>query len=88
MAHAHAPPQSASIPGTLFFILTGFYISDLPPGSLGYVNLLGLVLIAPLASISAPLGAKYAHSLPKKILTRIFAIFLFLTSIRMYLELF
>ena len=77
-----------SIPGTLFFILTGFYISDLPPGSLGYVNLLGLVLIAPLASISAPLGAKYAHSLPKKILTRIFAIFLFLTSIRMYLELF
>ncbi|MEC7734742.1 MAG: sulfite exporter TauE/SafE family protein [Pseudomonadota bacterium] len=77
-----------SIPGTLFFILTGFHIANLPPMSLGYVNILGLLLIAPLAAISAPLGAKYAHSLPKKILTRIFAIFLLFTSVRMYLELF
>ena len=77
-----------SIPGTLFFILTGLFVANLPPGSLGYVNLLGLVLIAPLAALSAPFGAKYAHSLPKKILTRLFAIFLFFTSIRMYLEIF
>ena len=77
-----------SIPGTLFFILTGLFVADLPPGSLGYVNLLGLILIAPLAAISAPIGAKYAHSLPKKTLTRLFAIFLLFTSIRMYLELF
>ena len=77
-----------SIPGTLFFILTGLFVADLPPGSLGYVNLLGLILIATLAAISAPIGAKYAHSLPKKTLTRLFAIFLLFTSIRMYLELF
>ena len=51
-------------------------------------NLLGLILIAPLAALSAPFGAKYAHSLPKKTLTRLFAIFLLFTSIRMYLELF
>ena len=77
-----------SIPGTIFFILTGMFASDLPPGSLGYVNLFGLVLIAPLASLSAPFGAKYAHSLPKKTLTKIFAFFLLITSIRMYIELF
>ena len=77
-----------AIPGTLFFVITGMYVANLPPGSLGYVNLFGLLLIAPLAALSAPIGAKYAHSLPKKTLTRLFAVFLLLTSIRMNLELF
>lgn len=77
-----------SIPGTIFFILIGMFVSDLPPGSFGYVNLFGLALIAPLASLSAPLGAKYAHSLSKKTLTKLFAFFLLITSIRMYIELF
>ena len=72
-----------SIPGTLFFVLTGMFVANLPPGSFGYVNLFGLLLIAPLAALSAPIGAKYAHSLPKKTLTRLFAVFLLLTSIRM-----
>ena len=40
-----------SIPGTLFFIITGLFVANLPPGSLGYVNLLGLILIAPLAAL-------------------------------------
>ena len=75
-----------AIPGTFFFIISGLFVDNLPPMSLGYVNILGLILIAPLSTLSAPLGARYAHSLPKKTLTRIFALFLLLTSLRMFLE--
>ena len=77
-----------AIPGTFFFIITGLRVEGLPPGSLGYVNLIGLVLIAPISTFAAPIGARSAHNLNKKILTNIFAIFLLFTSIRMFLEIF
>ena len=77
-----------AIPGTLFFIITGWGIEGLPPGSLGYVNLIGLILIAPISTLAAPIGARSAHNLKKNILTNIFAIFLLFTSIRMFLEIF
>jgi uncharacterized membrane protein YfcA len=77
-----------AIPGTLFFIITGWNVQNLPPGSLGYVNIIGLLLIAPISSLSAPIGARSAHNLNKKFLTNIFAFFLLLTSARMFLEIF
>lgn len=77
-----------AIPGTLFFIITGWSVDNLPPGSVGYVNLIGLILIAPISTIAAPIGARSAHSLNKRVLTNIFAIFLLFTSIRMFLEIF
>ena len=75
-----------AIPGTLFFIITGWGEESLPPGSLGYVNLIGLILIAPISTIAAPIGARSAYNLNKKVLTNIFAIFLLFTSVRMFLE--
>jgi uncharacterized membrane protein YfcA len=75
-----------AIPGTLFFIITGWGEESLPPGSLGYVNLIGLILIAPISTFAAPIGARSAYNLNKKVLTNIFAIFLLFTSVRMFLE--
>ena len=77
-----------AIPGTIFFIITGWNNENLPLGSLGYVNIIGLLLIAPISSYAAPIGAKSANKLDKKILTNIFAIFLLITSARMFLEIF
>lgn len=71
------------IPGTIGFILTGWNAAPLPPFSLGYVNLLAVAAILPTSMAAAPWGARLAHSLDTRLLRRAFAVFLFLTSVRM-----
>lgn len=72
-----------AIPGTLGFMITGLDVIGRPPLSLGYVSLLGLILTAPTAMITAPKGARLAHTINQKLLRRAFAAFLLLTSARM-----
>jgi uncharacterized membrane protein YfcA len=57
-------------------------------GSLGYVNLLGFVLIAPTTVAAAPLGAWLAHSLSKRHLSIVFGTFLLIVSVRMLVQTF
>ncbi len=73
-----------SIPGTAGFILAGLGDPRLPPGSLGYVNLVGFACIAPATFLTAPLGARIAHSLSKRRLGLLFGVFLLLVSLRMF----
>jgi len=72
-----------SVPATIGFIWAGWGNSQLPPFSLGYVNLVGVALIVPSSMIAAPWGVKLAHSIPPLLLKRLFALFLALTSARM-----
>ncbi len=72
------------VPGTLGFMAGGFGAAGLPPLSLGYVSLVGLLLIAPASVLAAPFGARLAHKMDTKLLKRIFAVFLGFTSIRMF----
>lgn len=72
------------VPGTLGFIIGGWNAPNLPPGSFGFVSLVGLALIAPTSMLCAPLGAKLAHRLNTKMLRRVFAVFLGVTSLRMF----
>lgn len=66
-----------ALAGTLSNIYFGMRAGDLPPGSLGFIYLPALFVIA-LASVStAPLGAKTAHSLPVKSLKKVFAVMLY-----------
>ncbi|CAN0507387.1 unnamed protein product, partial [Laminaria digitata] len=67
----------------LGFIVTGWCIEALPEASVGHVNLLGLVLIAPFTSLTAPLGVKLAHKLSPRALKLAFAFFLFATAARL-----
>lgn len=71
------------IPGTIGFLLSGLGQDDLPPGSVGYVNLIGLALILPCSVVAAPWGARIAHAIDPGKLRAAFAVFLFLTSARM-----
>ena len=73
-----------SLPGTAGFILTGWQDPRLPPASLGYVNLLGLVAIAPTTVLAAPLGARIAHAFPAKRLSMLFGLFLVVVSMRLF----
>jgi uncharacterized membrane protein YfcA len=77
-----------AVPGTLGFIYTGWGNPFTPIASLGYVNLIGFVLIIPTTIAFAPLGAKLAHALPRRHLSLLFGLFLFLVAVRMALRAF
>ncbi len=72
-----------SLPATFGFILGGQGHPSLPIGSLGYVNVIGLLIISPVTVLSTPLGAKIAHSLSQRNLSIAFGIFLFMVGVRM-----
>jgi uncharacterized membrane protein YfcA len=72
-----------SVPGTIGAILAGWYAGGLPPYSLGYVNLLGFLLIAPVSFFMAPAGAHLAHLTDKNRLRMVFALFIAITAARM-----
>ncbi len=56
-----------TIAGTIGFVLAGLpHQASLPPLSLGFVSLIGLVLMAPVSSFVAPYGARLAHKLSRR----------------------
>ena len=72
-----------SVPATLAYVLSG-WTEDLPlPGQLGYVNVLGFLIIAPVTTWIAPSGARLAHRLSRATLSRAFGVFLLLVAGRM-----
>jgi len=75
-----------TIPGTIGFILAGISNQISLPLSLGYVSLVGLLMITPLTMIGAPLGVRFAHHLSKNKLNFIFGLFILIMSLRFFLE--
>jgi uncharacterized membrane protein YfcA len=75
------------LPGMIGFIWAGQGAVGLPPLSLGYVNLIGLALIAPLTILAAPWGANLTHAVSHKTLMHLFAFFLIVTSAQMFRQL-
>lgn len=72
-----------SIVGTLGYVLAGLpHQALLPPLSIGFVSLLGVVVMAPVSSFVAPYGARLAHALPRRQLEIGFAIFLLIVCAR------
>jgi uncharacterized membrane protein YfcA len=78
-----------SIPGALGYIYAGWPKMDiLPPLSLGYVSLIGLLLFIPTSIWTAPIGARLAHRLSKRKLEVAFGIFLLVVCARFFWSLF
>jgi uncharacterized membrane protein YfcA len=73
-----------SLPGTVGFMISGFDDPRLPPGSIGYVNLIGFALISPMTFLAAPLGAAIAHRLSRRHLSLLFGLFLVIVAARMF----
>jgi uncharacterized membrane protein YfcA len=66
-----------ALAGTLSYVWAGRNLPQMPPGSLGYLYLPGLLVIS-LASMSmAPLGARTAHRMDIRPLKRVFALVLY-----------
>ncbi|TQN07219.1 putative membrane protein YfcA [Acidovorax temperans] len=66
-----------ALANVLGYVISGQSVTSLPAGSLGYVWLPALGVIATCSVLTAPLGAKAAHNLPVKKLKRVFASLLF-----------
>jgi uncharacterized membrane protein YfcA len=76
-----------AIPATLGFGWAGWQAAGLPPGSLGYVNLLGTAMIVPASVLAAPLGVRLAHGISRRKLELAFATFLALVALRFLVSL-
>lgn len=70
--------------GAIGFTLMGLGKTGLPYGSLGYVNIPALIIVGTMSILTAPLGARWAHSLNEKNLKRLFGVYLILVSIAMF----
>lgn len=78
-----------TIAGAIGYMLAGLpHQAQMPPFSVGFVSLIGFVLIAPISSYAAPYGARLAHALSKRQLEIGFGSFLLLISVRFLVSLF
>jgi uncharacterized membrane protein YfcA len=77
-----------TIAGTLGYLIAGLpHQAQLPPLSLGFVSVIGVIMIAPISSWIAPLGARLAHALPRRRLEIGFGVFLIAASLRFVISL-
>ena len=76
-----------ALPGIIGFAWAGWGVEGLPPFSVGFVNLLGLLIVAPLSVWAAPYGVRLAHRIPRRTLELCFAAFLGSISIRFLIDL-
>ncbi|ODT79223.1 MAG: hypothetical protein ABS76_20365 [Pelagibacterium sp. SCN 64-44] len=72
-----------AVSGTAGFLISGWNAENLPPASIGFINLPALALVGVLAAIFAPTGAALAHRLDQKTLKYVFAAFLVAVGINM-----
>ena len=84
-----------SIPGALGYIYAGWPVAAHYPDvvalqlplALGYVSLIGAVLVMPTSLLTAPLGVKVAHALSKKTLERAYGSYLLIVGTRFAISL-
>ena len=71
-----------ALPGTLGYLLAT-PAAVLPPFTIGLVSVAALAIVAPCTMLTAPFGARLAHSLPRRRLSQAFGVFLALVAARM-----
>ncbi len=71
------------VPGAITYAITGWGQADLPPFSVGYVNLISLAILVPLTTSVARFGVRLAHAIPQPRLRLLFGLFLILTAANM-----
>lgn len=84
-----------SIPGALGYIYAGWPVAGHYPDvaalqaplALGYVSLIGAILVMPTSLLTAPLGVRVAHALSKKTLERAYGSYLLIVGTRFAISL-
>jgi uncharacterized membrane protein YfcA len=84
-----------SIPGAIGYVYAGWPAAANYPGvtglqlpfALGYVSLIGAVLVMPTSLLTAPLGVRAAHAMSKRTLEMAFGCYLFIVGSRFVVSL-
>jgi len=84
-----------SIPGALGYVYAGWpaatrfpnVVALQLPFAIGYVSLIGAVLVMPTSLLTAPLGVKAAHAMSKRTLEMAFGCYLFIVGSRFVISL-
>jgi len=88
--HAVATSAAIGLPiaisGALSFIVMGWNVDNLPPWSLGYVNVPAYLGVVFASTLFAPVGARLVHRLPPLVVKRIFAVFLLILAVRLFMS--
>jgi uncharacterized protein len=78
-----------TIAGTFGYMLAGWpHMAQLPPMSIGFVSLIGFVLMAPVSSYTTTYGVRLAHWLPRRKLEVAFGLFLVVVALRFAFSMF
>lgn len=75
-----------SIAGGASYLVSGLSISGLPDSNIGFINLPSLVIISLAAVVMAPIGARVAHSISKRILNVVFGVFIVIAVTRLLMS--
>ena len=75
-----------SLVGALGFAISGNYLEVNAPLSLGFVNIPAFLIFVPVTTLMAKVGAKTVHSANKRLIGKLFGIFLFVVSCRLFFE--
>ncbi len=71
-----------AVTGLIGYAIAGWSVIGLPPGSIGYVNLVAALVMLPTSLAFAPLGVRVAHGVPRRILELAFAAYLALVALK------
>jgi uncharacterized protein len=76
-----------SASGAITMIVGGKIIDNVnTPFSIGYINFLGFIVFVPVTMVMARIGAKAVYKIDRRLLSKIFGIFLIIVSIRSFVE--
>ncbi|HTC12435.1 MAG TPA: sulfite exporter TauE/SafE family protein [Acetobacteraceae bacterium] len=78
-----------TLAGAIGYAVAGWpHLAQLPPLSLGFVSLIGLVVMAPVSTLAAPYGARLSHAMSRRTLEVAFSCFILVVAARFLAALF
>jgi len=74
--------------GAIGFAVSGSYLNINIPLSLGFVNIPTFLIFVPITMFMAKIGAKTVHKFDKRLIGKLFGIYLFIVSCKLFYEYF
>ena len=74
--------------GAIGFAVSGSYLNINAPLSLGFINIPTFLIFVPITMFMAKIGAKTVHKFDKKFIGKLFGIYLFIVSCKLFYEYF
>ena len=74
--------------GAIGFAVSGSYLNINVPLSLGFINVPAFLIFVPITMFMAKIGAKTVHKFDKRLIGKLFGIFLFIISCKLFYEYF